>query len=614
MHSVEVALSSWTPSPALLAELHTCPDTVVEALRRIGSVTEEGYTFMDNTGKQNLCNFAELNRRAEGRARSLLAYGLVKGDRVAMVLTQPEDFVVTFLGALVAGLVPVPMFPPLSFGRLDAYMDSAVNIMNVAGAKLLITDRSLSNVLWQVITRVRTLKDVYTVEKLDTVAPFTGTLPTVVRDDLAFLQFTSGSTAAPKGVMVTHGSLVANCWAIADEGLELVPGVDRAVSWLPLYHDMGLIGFVITPLFRAIPCFFIPTMTFVKRPNIWMQTMHDFRGSLTFGPNFAFALAAKKAGEKELKSWDLSCIRGLGCGAEPIHPSVIQDFSERMAPAGLRLGSVMPAYGMAEATLAMSFFQRGREIGVATVDAEAFRAEGRVQPAGDDAVALNFVSCGRPFRDHAIRIVGSEGQVQPDGMEGEIQFQGPSVTPGYWENPEATEAAFGGGWLKTGDLGFVYGGEVYITGRCKDLIILNGRNHHPQTIEWVIAEVDGVRKGNVVAFSRPGESSEELVVAVETKDEYADDLAEQIKKAVAEQLSLRVAEVVLLKVGQLPKTSSGKLQRRKTREQYVQGVLGGEGVRTLGSTGDSLTVAKHVGRSLFGRVSHAASSLLGLRE
>lgn len=606
--------SFWTPDATMMSVLSTRPLTVVEAVRRIAGVSEEGCTFMDTAGQKHFHSFAKLNEGAERRARALLGDGLQKGDRVAMVLTQPEDFVVTFLGTLMAGLVPVPMFPPLSFGRLDAYMDSAVNILQVSGAKLLLTDKSLSNVLWQVVPRVKSLKDLYTIEKLDGLKAFVGELPKVMPEDVAFLQFTSGSTSAPKGVKVTHGSLVANCWAIAEYGVQLTPGKDRTVSWLPLYHDMGLIGFVVTPILKGVPTYFIPTMSFVKRPNQWMQAMHDHRGTISFGPNFAFALAAKRVTEKELKAWDLSCVRTLGCGAEPIHPAVMMEFQEKMAPAGLRPHAVMPSYGMAEATLAMTFHPPGTELVVASVNADVFRETGKVQEADYDTLSLSFVSCGKPFPEHGVRIVGSEGEVLPEGREGEIQFSGPSVTAGYWENPEATAAAFVNGWLKTGDLGFIHQGNLYITGRCKDLIILNGRNHHPQTIEWSVAEIEGVRKGNVVAFSKPGRESEELVLACETKDEYPADLAEQIKKAVADQLSLRVAEVVLLKVGQLPKTSSGKLQRRKTREQYLAGTLGNEGVRTLGATGDGLTVARHVGKSLLGRVSHLASGVFGLRE
>ncbi len=591
-------------------DLSQAPATIVDALSRIRGIDDCGYTFLDSANKPTLFTYARLWQAGEVRARALLGFGLNRGDRVAMVLAQPEDFVITFLGALIAGLVPVPMFPPLSFGKLDAYADSAVSILTAAGARLIVTDKPLSSVLWQVVPRVSTLKDLLLVEKLDDGKKHEGELPNIGPDDLAFLQFTSGSTSAPKGVMVTHKSLVANCWAIATEGMRLRPGVDVAVSWLPLYHDMGLIGFVITPLMKAVHVVFIPTITFVKRPNVWMQTMAAFKGTVSFGPNFAFALATKRAGEKELATWDLSSARLIGCGAEPINAAVIQEFTEKFGPCGLKPNVPMAAYGMAEATLAMSFGDRDGLLDVLIADAEAFRSHGKVVDPADDALALSFVGCGRPFSEHALGIMDVDGNLLGEDREGEIVFRGPSLTEGYWQNTEATTEVFRtDGWLRTGDLGFLHDGEIYITGRSKDLIILNGRNHHPTAIEWSVAEIDGVRKGNVVAFSRPSHDSEELVIVAETRQDPPADLAETIKTAVADQLSLKVADVVLLAAGQLPKTSSGKLQRRKTREQYLAGALGGEGVRTLGSTGEKLTVARHLARSLFGRATHAASKV-----
>lgn len=584
------------------------PATFVEAFRRAAEFEDHGYTFLDGSLKPNRYSFKQLWAASEARGRRLLARGARRGDRVAMVLAQPEDFVLSFLGCLIAGLVPVPMFPPLSFGKLDAYVDSAVNILTTAGTSWLLTDKTLSSVMWQVMPRVKTIRELFTIEKLDGFAPDESEIPPITADDLAFLQFTSGSTSMPKGVMVTHGNLCANALAIT-AAMELTHAKDVGVSWLPLYHDMGLIGFVITPIMHAVDIVFIPTLSFVKRPNVWMQVMHDYRATLSFGPNFAFALAARRAGPKELAAWDLSRVRLLGCGAEPINASVIEEFERTLAASGLRRGATMAAYGMAESTLAISFGRRLEPLDVVHADAETFRATGTVVPPGDDAVALGFVSCGKCFPGHGVGIIDADGTLLEDGQEGEIVLKGPSVTRGYWENPEATEAVYRDGWLRTGDLGFLRDGDIFITGRCKDLVILNGKNHHPQTIEWAVQEIDGVRRGNVVAFSRPGRESEELVLVVETRPDPPEGLAEAITRAVADQLSLKVSEVVLLAAGTLPKTSSGKLQRRKTREQYLAGELGREGVRTLGSTGETFTVARHLTRSIIGRMSHTAAKL-----
>ncbi len=576
-------------------DVSTMPATVVEALRRLRGVTDVGHTYLDNAAKPTFFSFDALNEAAEQRGRRLLAQGLKKGDRVGMVLSQPRDFVISVLGCVYVGLVPVPMYPPLSFGKLDAWAEGALRILSDAEASLLLTDGQLQNVLWQVVPKVKSLRDLMTIEKLDAITPISGELPVVSPADLCFLQYTSGSTAAPKGVMVTHGNLMANSWAIAVDGMQLVPFAETAVSWLPLYHDMGLIGFVITPLVKGMAEVFIPTLLFVKRPNIWMQVMSDYKAQHTFGPNFAYALAVRKATEAELAKWDLSHSRVYGCGAEPIHLDTMLRFEATFERCGLKKGTIMPAYGMAEATLAMSFHPPGSQVFASALH--------------DDGPA--FVSCGKTFSEHEMGVMDEEGNLLGENVDGELVHRGPSVTPGYWKNPEATAACFlPSGWLRTGDLGFVRDGNVYITGRSKDLIILNGRNHHPTTIEWAAAEVDGVRKGNVVAFSVPGQDSEELVVVAETRPEPPAETAENITRAVAEQLSLKVSAVVLLAAGQLPKTSSGKLQRNKTRQQYLAGELGKQGDRTLGSSGEKLTVAKHVAKSIWGRATHTASKLI----
>lgn len=593
-----------------LPDVSTCPETVVAALKRLSAVEDYGHTFYDNAAKPTFTSFATLNRTVEARARRLMGLGLKRGERVGMVLAQPMDFVVSFFACLYAGLVPVPMYPPLSFGKLDAWADGALGILQNAEASLLLTDAQLQAVLWQVVPKAKTLKDLLTVEKLDQKPAADGPLPVVGADDLCFLQYTSGSTSAPKGVMVTHGNLAANAWVVAKEGMNLTEWTDKCVCWLPLYHDMGLIGFVVTPMFVGAQSIFVPTLLFVKRPNIWMKVMSDQKAHHSFGPNFAFALAARKATDEDLAQWDLSNVRVLGCGAEPIHADTMALFEARMSKAGIRPGTVMPAYGMAEATLAMTFHERNAPLKVKTLDGEIFRSEGRVVAPQDDEVVLGFVSCGKTFSGHAVGVSDADGNLLGEDQEGELLFRGPSVTQGYWRNPEATEECFrADGWLRTGDLGFIHDGEVYITGRCKDLIILNGRNHHPTTIEWAVGEVDGVRKGNVVAFSVPGEESEVLVLVCETRPNPPEGTAEAVAAAVAEQLSLKVHEVVLLAAGQLPKTSSGKLQRRKTRQQYLSGELGTQGDRTLGSSGEKLTVARHMARSLWGRAAHTAGKL-----
>ncbi len=578
--------------------------TVAEAIANVGRYyPENDFVFQDLKGEETSFTFVRIEAETASRAKALQDLGLRKGDRLGLVVIEPEDFVLNFLAALRVGVVPVPLYPPMSFGALDAYAERTARVLSDAEARFVLVSSKLQNILWSLVDAVPTLEKLVTVESLREV---TGTpdYPEITPEDLAFLQYTSGSTSDPKGVMVTHASLIANAHGIIHEGLLLDPTVDKGVSWLPLYHDMGLIGFVIAPICHAIPVVFIPTLRFIKRPNVWMETVHRHRGTTSFGPNFAYALAARKARKSDLEKWDLSCLKVLGCGAEPIQPETMRAFTDLFhASCDLPDTAIMPAYGMAEATLAISLKTAPEHFQTVVCDAEIFQEDGKVEaPENGERTVLEHVGCGVPFDGHEVVIMDDAGNVLGTDREGEICVRGPSVTPGYFNNPEATAHAYRDGWLHTGDLGFLHNGQVYITGRLKDLIIVNGRNVHPQAVEWAAAEVDGIRKGNVVAFSRPSATGEELVVVCETRGvEDKDALKVEVKKQIQRELSLAAADIVFLERGTLPKTSSGKLQRRKTRQQYLNGKLGVDGTRTMGAGGSRRTLAKHVAKSLWSR-------------
>jgi len=381
-------------------------------------------------------------------------------------------------------------------------------------------------------------------------------------------------------VVVTHANLVANCKAIMVDGLACREG-DVTVSWLPLYHDMGLIGFIIAPTLYGLLSVILPTTSFIRNPGLWLEAIHRKRGTLSFAPNFAYALTNKRLRPEALERFDLSCMRAFGCGSEPVNPQTLREFAQKLAPTQLKPTAMLPCYGMAEHTLAISFVGLEEEVRTDRVDKGLYEAKKQALPppaCPPDGEApppqtLEFVNCGKAFPGHEMAVFDAGGRRLGDRHVGEIWLKGPSVAQGYYENPEATEATFGGGWLRTGDLGYLVEGEVYITGRSKDLIIINGRNYDPQRFEWSLDSLPNIRQGNVVAFSRPGKASEELVVVAESRAPDKGELAAQITQHLSELFQLACADVVVVPPGTLPKTSSGKLQRQKTRERYLKGTL-----------------------------------------
>ena len=567
---------------------------VVQTLNAHEGLRDRGFTFTGGPGDDLFISFHDLRILAQKRAAHYLSLGLKRGDRVALVLPEGEQFIPAFLGALWIGLIPVPLYPPLSLGKLDAFMDALVTILNAAKPRALVTSERVAKVLWSAVGRIPTLEKVITSFDVEAPLPPPADLG---KDDVAFLQFTSGSTSLPKGVIVTHGSLAANCKAIVVDGLQADPARDKGVSWLPLYHDMGLIGLVLAPICYGIPVVYIPTLSFIKNATLWLETIHKHQGTMSFAPNFAYALVSKRVKPEQIARWKLGQMRVFGCGAEPINPETMRAFVERFAPCGLKPEALLPCYGMAEATLAISFVGMDEPLRTDRIDAERYHADKKAAPGS----GLEIVSCGRTFPAHELSIQDEDGRLLPDRHVGEICFRGPSVAAGYWENPDATRETFRGGWLHTGDLGYMVEGEVFISGRIKDILIVNGRNYYPQRLEWLIDEIAGVRKGSAVVFTRPGAASEEIVVAAEARGtEDILSIKSAIVSRVSEEFQLSVADVALVAPGALPKTSSGKLQRRKTRDQYLRGTLGKEG--RGGSA--RLAVAKHFALSLMGRAQH----------
>jgi fatty-acyl-CoA synthase len=554
------------------------PPTLAEAIRQLSHLEDRGFVFVSSDGSERFCSFAELGRLANRRAAALHEKGLRKGDRLAIAVPDPDEFVLSFLGAVMGGIVPVPISPQVSFKNIDSYHDTVAHIASAAGASLLLTTPATRQFVDPVLPRVKSLRGVVAVSELT--APSEGSVDvTIEPTDIAFLQFTSGSTSRPKGVVVTHGNLAWNSESFMIHGLKKDSSFDKGVSWLPLFHDMGLIGFVIGPLFTNIPVVFLPTASFVRNPRVWLDKIHEHRGTITYAPNFAYALVSKRVKEKDVATLDLSCLRRTGCGAEPIQSSTLREFAEKLKPAKFDPRSFLPSYGMAEATLAITFVPTESGVRSDTIDKRALeqgRAEAREAVPGETSQEL--VNCGRAFPEHEIAIVDESGQRLGDRQVGQIITRGPSVCAGYYQEPELTSEAFrigndGATWLYTGDLGYTIDGEVFVCGRLKDLIIVRGRNFYPNDLEWVVSELPGVRRGNVVAFGLEVKGEEHVVVAAEASSSDAEVLKDAIGKAVLEAFSLAVHEAVIVPQGTLPRTSSGKPQRRKTKQMYVDGTL-----------------------------------------
>jgi fatty-acyl-CoA synthase len=578
------------------------PATLCDALAAASHEHQTGYTFLGDDGTNEQMSYARLAELVQQRAQALRALGLAEGDRVAIILDDNRQFVVTFFAAIWAKFVPVPMYPPMALGRLDAYLDTAASIAQSAGATAIVTSERLRMLLWPVASRATSVRLVVTSNQLDDGPRDTSAPPRVEPDDLAFLQFTSGSTAAPKGVMVTHRCLIANTRAILQALITGPPHEVCGLSWLPLYHDMGLIGFVIAPLYCRRPAVLMSPLGFLVRPERWFQALHDHKATITFAPNFAYAISVKRVTREQMARWDLSHVRVFGCGAEPIRAETLRAFADHFASAGVRSTSLVPCYGMAEATLAVTYHPLGSPLRVETVDAERLAREQRALPARDARTSLEVVSCGRPLPGHDVRIVNEQGTTLSDRIVGEIEARGPSVAAGYVGDDEATRATFVDGWLRTGDLGFLSEGELFVAGRKKDLIIVAGRNYAPEQIEASAARVSGVRPGNVVAFARPGNrGTEDVVVVCESASLDQPGLVEAVRARVAEEVGLSLSEVLIVGPGMLPKTSSGKLQRSRARMLFLEHKLERHGERSPRGGARALLLARHFVTSTWSR-------------
>ncbi len=521
--------------------------------------------------------YAALDARAREIAVGLLAHDVAPGDCVALMLPTGSDYLASFHGVLLAGAVPVPIYPPVRPSQLADHLRRHAAILANARCVALVTVDAAKPVARLLRATAAELRAVVTVDDL---AGRTGALRPVAAggDDLAFLQYTSGSTGTPKGVELTHANLLANIRAMG-RAIDVTPD-DVFVSWLPLYHDMGLIGAWLGSLYHAVPLVLMSPLQFLARPARWLRAISDHRGTLSAGPNFAYELCLNKLPDSSLAGLDLASWRWAFNGAEPVSAATLRGFARRFAACGFRAEALAPVYGLAECALGLGFPPPGRGVRVDRVERTTFARTGRALPArDDDPHPLEVVACGRPLPGYQVRILDDDGRELPDREAGRLQFSGPSATRGYHRNPEATAALRDGDWRETGDLAYVADGEIHITGRVKDLIIRGGRNIYPQEVEAAVGALDGVRSGCVAVFGANDAASgtERLVVLAETRVAEPDaraELEQAIQQAVVDQLGAPAEEVVLAPAHAVLKTSSGKIRRGAMRELYLRGAVG----------------------------------------
>ncbi|HEF4762590.1 TPA: non-ribosomal peptide synthetase [Pseudomonas putida] len=571
------------------------PSTLVQALQRRAALTPDrvALRFLAETRDQTVVlSYRELDQRARAIAGALQAEAEF-GDRAVLLFPSGPDYVAAFFGCLYAGVIAVPAYPPESTKR--HHQERLLSIISDAEPRLLLTSAGLRDAL----QRIEGAPPLLCVDTLDNALAERWVAPQLAGDHIAFLQYTSGSTALPKGVQVSHGNLVANELLIRHGfGIDLNPD-DVIVSWLPLYHDMGLIGGLLQPIFSGVPCVLMSPAYFLGRPLRWLEAISEYGGTISGGPDFAYRLCSERVSESALERLDLSGWRVAYSGSEPIRLDTLERFAEKFAACGFAEESFMASYGLAEATLFVAGTPRGQGIGNLRVDDQAL-AQNRAEAGEGSAI----MSCGFRQPDHGVLIVDPASLNElADNAVGEVWASGPSIAHGYWRNPEATAKTFvqhaGQTWLRTGDLGFMRDGELFITGRLKDMLIVRGHNLYPQDIEQTVErEVEVVRKGRVAAFAVNIDGQEGIGIAAEISRSVQkilppDALIKAIRQAVAEAYQEAPSVVVLLNPGALPKTSSGKLQRAACRNRLADGSLDSYAVfpSTTTEVGDSTATA-----------------------
>ena len=561
--------------PRRLADFATLSEALDYAARGEASLS----LYSARGELHEVLSYRDLRDQARALATRMLASGLAPGDRVALIADTDGEFIRAFFACQYAGLTPAPMPLPAAFGGRDAYISHIRRMMESASASAALGPPELHEWLSEAaeglgLVLVGAVSDFQQVAASDEQI-----LPEPEPTAICYLQFSSGSTRFPLGICVTHKALMANAAAMARYGLCVREEGDRAVSWLPLYHDMGLVGFLLTPLACQLSIDLIPTRAFARRPFIWLELISRNGGTLSYSPTFGYDLCTRRAGTLSQEGLDLSRWRVAGIGGDMIRPAALHAFADRFASSGFQRTAFVASYGMAEAVLALTMEPPGLGLLTETVDTEALENERLAKPPRNGARAREFALCGPPLPGYAVEVRDELGTVLKPGQVGRIFASGPSLMSAYYDRPEETQRVLSAdGWLDTGDLGYFVDGQLVITGRAKDLILVNGRNIWPQDLEWTVeAEQPALRSGDVAVFSLDDEAQETVVALVQcrTKDAVARDaLRTDVAKLMRQRHGVEVS-VVLVPPHALPQTSSGKLSRSSAKALFLRGAFPG---------------------------------------
>jgi len=528
--------------------------------------------YDDDEGGASI-SYIELWNGAVTIAAGLQKNGLQIGEPVAIMLPTGPDYFFSFFGILLAGGIPAPLYPPPRLTQLEEHLQRQSTILNNCAARLLIAIPEAQDYSAQIRSKVESLEQLITTAELSSAAD-NFQQPRLGGQDTALLQYTSGSTGNPKGVALSHANLLSSV-RIMGQVLE-VGQSEIMVSWLPLYHDMGLIGAWLGSLYHGILLVIMPPLSFMARPMRWLRAIHRYQANISAAPNFAYDLCLRKLSDKDLEGLDLSSWRVALNGAEPVHPPTIDAFIERFSRYGFRKKAMMPVFGLAECSLGLTFPPLNRGPVIDQIKREEFMRFGTAEPTDDpDMQSLSYVACGQPLPGHEIRIVDANNKELPERQEGQLHFRGAAATSGYFRNPEQTRLLFHDDWLDSGDMGYIAEGDLFITGRRKDIIIRGGRNMYPHELEEAVGELQGIIKGNVVAFGSPDPKTgtERLVVLAETRKRKEEDktaLLLKINDISTTLIGSPPEDVVLVPPKTVLRTSSGKIRRNACRELYEQ--------------------------------------------